>query len=212
MSSDNVTPDLLIALAAAQKDVGHLRRDARNAYGGYNYVSSETMIAEARDALHKNGLVFIPACVALSAHPVSGHALTLLARVYHPASNGSLSISFDSSVHQSKGQGLDKSDASAHTFLLNYMLRDLLLVPRVDKDVEVDARDDSGYDPSNKAQPATADLGSLDASSFIERMRKCNTVDELQKVAGQAKNALGQATARSTLTETYNLELARLKK
>lgn len=202
-----ITKELMHALLLAQKAVGHLRRDARNAYGGYNYVSSETMIAEARDALHKNGLVFVPGRVQLQPHPSgAGHMLTLVATVCHPESDGGMTLEFSSSVHQSKGQGLDKSDASAHTFLLNYMLRDLLQVPRVDKDVEVDARDDSAYDPAGGG-----DMGGVDASSFIDRMRNCKTKEELDKVATQASNAIGKVAAAASLTEPYKQELARIK-
>ena len=46
-------PTVYHALKAAQEDLQNISKDGKNKHMGYAFTSAETMIREAREALHK---------------------------------------------------------------------------------------------------------------------------------------------------------------
>ena len=148
------------ALLVAQQLLPGVLKDSKNDFHKYKYVSSESMIREARAALHGAGLALSPtraevitseALVALGV-PALLRAEWVLA---HGESGETMPLAFDWPVVPEKGRPVDKALASARTTGLGYMLRDLLLAPRVDREDDMDwsGRDRLGVDAPPAAPP-----------------------------------------------------------
>lgn len=124
----------------AQMSVQAVAKDAKNAFHKYDYVSSEAMIADCRNALHAAGLSVV--CVG---RKITDKVLTSTFRVADDKDHLEMSIDFP--IVPDKGRPEDKAAAGAMTTSLSYFLRDLLLVPRKDE-ADINRRDDTRYDPS----------------------------------------------------------------
>jgi hypothetical protein len=128
-------------VAAAQQRCRAASKDAKNAHYGYKYASAEAIITEAKAALADSGLSIIP----VKQH-VENAVLSREFVLMHE--NGeSMTIVTTWPVVPDKGRPVDKAVAIAATTSLAYMLRDLLLMPRVDDADDLPARAD-------KPQPA----------------------------------------------------------
>lgn len=133
-----------LALSKAQQQVRAVDHDARNAYHGYNYTSAESIIEAAKDPLAQNGLALLPLEETLNGHASKGEdrfELVCKFLLIH-SSGGSMPLLRHWPVCPEKGRPLDKATAAASTLCLAYLLRDLLLLPRVAPEDEVAARDD----------------------------------------------------------------------
>ena len=123
---------LTAALIEAQQAIRSVGKDAKNDFAKYDYVSAETMIAECRRALHASGLLFCRTHWDLK-QPMEG--VTTMASSYllsHPESGDEMKMTSEMVVPPNQKQ-LDKAVLAALTTSLNYMLRDLLLIPRADE-------------------------------------------------------------------------------
>jgi hypothetical protein len=136
--------ELAKALGKAQQLCHAVEHDARNEYHKYNYTSSEAIIGEAKRALAESGLALLPVEQTLDGHEKEGESRFELVRkfVLMHESGQSMPIVVHWPVCPEKGRPLDKATAAAATLSLSYLLRDLLLMPRVDEADEVPARDD----------------------------------------------------------------------
>lgn len=143
---------LYAALADAQKEIQDAaRKDGRNDHHGYNYTTSEEMIALCRSALHKAGLSVFRADWMYTPNDENGPGSVVSRMVLaHPASKALRVYSFSWPAVPGAGRPLDKAIAAALTTSLSYWLRDLLLVPRGDG-LSMDSRDDSKYQPEKPA-------------------------------------------------------------
>ena len=63
-----------------------------------------------------------------------------------------MGLKYETPIIPDKGRPMDKAVATARTYALGYMLRDLLLLPRVEPSADVDARDDRGHEPKRRAK------------------------------------------------------------
>lgn len=146
--------ELDLALLGAQRDVVSIAKDAKNEFHNYRYVSSESMVAECRVALHNHGLVlssFGTSTISAIDHTAinkESHLEVVTSVIVmrsfilsHPASGQSRTYNFPFAAVPEKGRPIDKAIAGAMTSSLNYFLRDLLLVPRGDEN-EMDRRVD----------------------------------------------------------------------
>jgi hypothetical protein len=132
---------LIPHLLKAQIEVGAVAKASKNDFGNYKYASAEDMITASRNVLHKNGLIvtrngwrivnevdtFAPLveAVYVLAH-CDGHNVACVTQ--YPICIG-------------KGRPEDKALNASLTTGLSYFLRDLLLIPRCDE--EVDQRPDT---------------------------------------------------------------------
>lgn len=141
------------ALVTAQKAAHAVEKGSKNTFHRYAYASAEDVIEASRKALAAGDLALLPL-----GYEVSEDCGRLRARyaLLH-ASGDKLELSSETPVVPEKGRPLDKAVATAKTYDLSYLLRGLLLLPRVEEGTEVDARDDRGHDPRRQVQPPRRD-------------------------------------------------------
>jgi hypothetical protein len=136
---------LTASLAKAQAACHAVAKDATNAQHGYKYVTAESIITEARAALATAGLVLLPTSQVLK-----GDRILRRFQLVDQASGESAVLTSVWPVVPQNGRPMDKAVAAADTLSLAYLLRDLLLMPRVEAGTDVAGRDDTQY----KAPPA----------------------------------------------------------
>lgn len=153
------------ALRLAQQAMPGVHHDARNQFARYDYVSAESMILHCRGALHSAGLTLsavssiIAVVDGVHVTPKGGDAMPLMMmhRVWCLAHDSGTERTYEQDwpVVVEKGRPLDKAVAGADTASLSYLLRNLLMVPRVEKgtDLNADGRD---HEPPAPMQPAPA--------------------------------------------------------
>ena len=145
------TGALAKALSKAQEKAKAVTHDAENTYHKYKYTSAEAVITEAKAALAGCGLAVVPQGQTLEA---SGDRLDLRRTFLLVHESGeSLAIGTVWPVIPDRGRPVDKAVAGAATTSLSYMLRDLLLMPRVDHDDDLAGREDRDP-PAPQRQPA----------------------------------------------------------
>lgn len=186
----NTPKSLREALLLAQQLLPGVLKDSRNDFHKYKYVSSESMIRDARAALHEAGLVLLPSISHLKASddtvdlgvPAIAH---MVWELVHPASMQAMELSTHWPVVPEKGRPLDKALASARTTGLGYLLRDLLLAPRVDKEDDMDwsGRDRLGLEeappPPPPAAPPKGELSPFAAACAYLKQQGVVDPDEL---------------------------------
>lgn len=143
------------ALSLARARCKAAAKDRENTFHKYTYASAEAILNEAKDALDGSGLALVPLTQELRIQG-SGNATfyelrRCLALVH--ASGESLPVRIDWPVVPDRGRPLDKAMAAAITTSLAYYLRDLLMMPRVDPDDDIAARDDRDHDPCPAPPP-----------------------------------------------------------
>lgn len=146
--------EIMAALVQAQRAVAGVEKNARNDFAGYDYVSADGMVRQLRKALLDAGLAFFRSGWHLEgAKVVSEFVLS------HPASGSHKVMKAEMPVFEAKGRPMDKAVLGALTTSLSYVLRDLLLVPRVDE-LEIDNRpsDEPIRTPAAPAAPAAPSL------------------------------------------------------
>jgi hypothetical protein len=138
------------ALAHAQAVADSVEKDGFNGHHRYAYASAEAIIAEAKDALSAASIAVIPV-----SHQVvdmhGGQELQSTWRVMHAGGLDTLDLQCAWPVVPGAGKQADKAVAAARTASLGYLLRDLLLMPRVEEGTGLD--DDKRDAPPPKAPP-----------------------------------------------------------
>ena len=157
-------PNIGAALVAAQAAAEAVEKDSRNAHQGYKYASAEAIIREARAALASAGLAFYRESAAVEWEPPvvvetrngPKNQRTGLVRATYVLRHGDEKIVVESETPAlaEAGRPEDKAVATALTYSLGYVLRDLLLLPRVEEGTDVDQRDDRERAP---VRPRTQD-------------------------------------------------------
>lgn len=131
---------LYAALARAQGEARAVEKDSTNPNHGYRYASAEAMIIEARATLSRQGLAICPISYRLQERTYVERAYVERAvlmlwveyMLTHTA-GGTQMLESETPVLPGKGRPLDKATAAAKTHDLSYMLRGLLLLPRVEE-------------------------------------------------------------------------------
>ena len=137
------TPDLgplYTALLAAQMDSKRIAHDGRVTFGGgYSYTSTEAIMAHGTAVLGRHGLAFLPTASSLQATGEQKPPFVLVRSwlLIHPESGGTLAMTQDWPVVPGKGRDLDKAVAAADTASYGYVLRDMLMLPRVEKGTDL---------------------------------------------------------------------------
>jgi hypothetical protein len=122
------------ALHDAQQRVKSIGKDSRNDYNKFNYTSAEHMIAETRGVLHDCGIVVEPTSTM---HIEVGGQLIVGCgfRATEVVSGESNEYVVEVPVCERKGTPNDKASLGSQTTALNYFLRNLLMIPRVEEEV-----------------------------------------------------------------------------
>ncbi len=211
---------LAAALVKAQEACGVIYKDSRNEFAKFDYVAADDMVAHARAALNDNGLAVTQENVELlPARTPGGEAGEVpWVRIEYSVSHtsGELRTYFvDRPVVEGKGRPMDKALDSAQTTALSYFLRGLLQIPRSDRSLEVEARDDSAYAPTEKkkAKPAAAKpapaLAPVEGDDYERMLRGARTLDELRTAWEVVK--LGGGTEKyGALKDERKAELGRV--
>jgi hypothetical protein len=158
--NDKPASSLYAALVSAQKSARTVEKDGRNKHHGYDYATTEAMIAEARACLGVAGLALV--FVGRAFTPIAPSApkdqsgkepigrVEIKYRLIH-TSGDSLEIASSTPVVPEKGRPADKAEAAAVTSDLGYTLRGLLLLERA-LDGGIDTRDDRDSDRREERQ------------------------------------------------------------
>ena len=192
---------LAAALVCAQQSAQAVGKASKNAFHGYKYASAEAIIVEGREALTSAGLAMLRLSSSLVSEPtqiigkddkpvtVEQFVLRATFRLYH-VSGQFLDLTADMPVVPEKGRPMDKATSTAGTYLLGYMLRDLLMLPRVDAAEEVDARNDG----KPKAENLTPALLASTFEVYLKQIAAAADVPTLTKIHGEMyKSQLSKA-------------------
>jgi hypothetical protein len=117
---------LSTALAAAQASADRIDKDSRNDFARYDYTSAEALMAMWTKIGEAHGLSLYPAALN-----IEGGVLRTCWILEHAESEGTREIRMDWPIVEAKGKPMDKAVASARTSSLGYLIRDLLIAPRV---------------------------------------------------------------------------------
>lgn len=188
---------LAAALAQAQARARSVEKDAKNTFHKYAYASAEAILGEAKHALEGTGLALVPQNDAVAASPaVEGQPVSwVLTRgllLVH-SSGESIHLTTSWPIVPDKGRPLDKAVASARTTSLAYLLRDLLLMPRVAEGEDMDhgSRDERRDDrreeaprgpagrrrePAREEAPAPAPSRAAKATAEPDECQNCGGV------------------------------------
>ena len=155
-------PTLASALLDAQRSIHAVGKDSKNNYSKYNYASAENIIAACREVLLEAGLTFQRTAWDMSEvsyrhvsnwdknqkrmadTELAVAVVTMKFKLSHPASAESEEYAAAVHAQERVGTPLDKAVSAALTSGLSYMLRDILMIPRVDE-TELNQFDDSTY-------------------------------------------------------------------
>lgn len=182
MTAPNL-PKLAMAIVAAQTAAEMTEKDGTNNFHKYDYVSAEQLIHKCSAWLNGAGLALVPLMSSLlpfeapaaggddrdtKGQEAKGRPTFILQRHYllvHD-SGECLELCQDWPVVPEKGRPTDKAVAVADTSSLAYMLRNLVLVPRVDEGEDFNEdqhrgqprkdeprRDEPRKDPPRKEEP-----------------------------------------------------------
>ena len=161
-------------LLKAQEAVVGVHKASKNDFGGYKYASAEDMITASRAVLHENGLIVTRnGWRVLREH--EGQA-PLVEAVYVLAhkSGASVMCATQYPICVGKGRPEDKALNASLTTGLSYFLRDLLLIPRCD--TEVDERPDTLARVGTRVTPVPTDGNKGGTSSQNNRTRFMSAV------------------------------------
>ena len=143
-------PHLARALVKAQKACRAVVKNSYNSYHKYAYANAEDIIAEGQETLSAAGISFCPESWRVNGFQKDGQDRYELIRVCSLTEEQSgeekiLTCAWPIVVE--KGRPLDKATAIAFTSSLEYILRDILLMPRVNSENDMNARDDRPAPP-----------------------------------------------------------------
>ena len=161
-------------LLKAQEAVTGVHKASKNDFGGYKYASAEDMITASREVLHKNGLV-----VTRNGWRVirsDDDSAPLVEAVYVLAHVGGAHVvcATQYPICVGKGRPEDKALNASLTTGLSYFLRDLLLIPRCDD--EVDRRPDTIARTGTSKTPLPKDKPTQGKSAVNNRTRFMSSV------------------------------------
>lgn len=167
--NETVMGELHSAVAAAINDAHAVAKSSTNSFHKYQYASAEAIIAESREHIARHGLCLIP---TFAKHADGYYVMRW--RLCH-SSGASIEIDTSIACEAGKGRPLDKAQAGARTTMLSYVLRDLLLLPRVEH--EVDTRDDREYTPRDRK---VQELPAIEYAEHKAEIRKlCGRMNDI---------------------------------
>lgn len=149
------------ALIAAIQSCHGVGKDKENLHHHYKYASAEAVFEAGRQALLGAGLALLPIEASLNGYEREGPDRYELVRTFMlmHVSGEMTPLRVAWPVCPEKGRPLDKATAAADTLSLSYLLRDLLLMPRVDAEADINTRDDRPERTDRRQRPPDQDNG-----------------------------------------------------
>lgn len=150
MSAPNPTALLLQSLVEAQRIARGVEKTQLNSFHRYHYAGTETIILEAKDAMAHTGLALIPRGARVFAigtrmdgDPKAPREVPqlFLAKRWSLVHQAGGVLELDEQVWPvvpDKGRPLDKAVAAADTASLGYLLRNVLMLARVEEGTDLD--------------------------------------------------------------------------
>lgn len=141
LDTSGASPALFAAMVKAQSEVTTVGKDGENKHGGYNYATAEAMIREGRRRLTNNGMGLMVSCYQADPSRPSGDIgkrflyseVVMIWKIIH--CEGSLIEGWSELPAISSGATPpDKAVKAAATYLLGYVLRDLLMIDRAEEE------------------------------------------------------------------------------
>jgi hypothetical protein len=231
---------LAAAIVAAQKEARAVGKDGKNQHHGYRYATAEAIIDEGRAALNASGLSLLATSWSTVVvrwaqivpdnddHPVAVDGDVPHVEVHYlllHESGESMALLATTPAIEGKGRPIDKAACAALTTNLAYVLRGLLLLPRDDDAAAIDARDDRGHNPADRAPAAPArtvvaeagprDAQVEDAEAFMAVIEDCvkrGALDELEAVPAKVKAAKLRPELYRQIVDLYNPAVADVKR
>lgn len=158
-------PETAKAMVRAISCCHAVEKNSTNSYHKYRYASADAIIETAREALASAGLALLPMEASLNGSERSGPDRFELVRTFvllHESGEMTpLRVCWP--VVPDNGRPLDKATAIADTLSLSYLLRDLLMMPRVDPSDDLNGRDDRSRPQPVRKSEAPADGDALAA-------------------------------------------------
>ena len=155
MSKATKPTTLAQALAQAQASVSRVLKEDANSFPRYQYASAEALMQAWTEAAGPVGLSLIRLSQSRSKDD-DGQRWLISEWVLMHSSGEKINLVDEWPIVPERGRPLDKATASAKTSSLGYLLRDLMVAPRV---LPGDDMDDSARDAANKvAEQKTAIL------------------------------------------------------
>lgn len=167
------------ALVAAINACHPVQKEGRVSYGktNYGYATADAIIEEGRKALSSAGLALIPVEASLNGSEREGPDRFELVRTFaliHSGSGEVTPLRVCWPVVPDTGRPLDKATAIADTLSLSYLLRDLLLMNRVDPSDDMNTRDDR-QPAKQQSSFAKQKRPPADGAELLARLQKRET-------------------------------------
>jgi len=184
---------LPMALARAQAMADRIDKDSRNDFARYDYTSAESMMAMWTKIGEATGLNLYPAALN-----IEGDDLRTCWVLEHAESGATREIRMDWPIVESKGKPREKAVASARTSSLGYLIRDLLIAPRVHPTDDMDhprwsMPEKSAPKTARKAVKATPGPGERDWSGpYAEALLSCPGQPSPSEVEGVCRRVRGE--------------------
>ena len=153
MSKQAKPTTLAQALAQAQASVSRVLKEDANSFHRYQYASAESLMQAWTEASGPVGLSLIRVSQSRTKDD-DGQRWLISEWVLMHTSGDTLNLSDEWPIVPERGRPLDKAIASAKTSSLGYLLRDLMVAPRV---LPGDDMDDSARDAANQAAAEKAE-------------------------------------------------------
>jgi hypothetical protein len=121
---------LVRSLHAAQWEANRIDKDSKNTFSNYDYTSAESMMSMWTEISGRHGLSLFPVELNIRYSPGDPPILQTTWLLSHIRGEDR-TLTMEWPVVTGKGKPMDKAIASARTSSLGYLIRDLLIAPRI---------------------------------------------------------------------------------
>lgn len=144
--------DLLKAMLKVMSEVGYMKKDGKNAFHKYTYVSEANVSEKLRISFIANGLVLIPSCHTSRVERDGVVFVEMGFEIYHAETGQSVDISWCGSGQDVSKAGKmgDKGLYQAYTGAVKYFLMKTFLIPTGDDPEANDKQDKANAEPAKE--------------------------------------------------------------
>lgn len=147
-------PTLVRALHAAQFEANRIDKDSKNTFSNYDYTSAESMMSMWTEISGRHGLALFPMELNIRYNPGDPPILQTTWLLSHIRGEDR-TLTMEWPIVTGKGKPMDKAIASARTSSLGYLIRDLLVAPRIHPTDDMDhTRWSEPQQPAKPKRPA----------------------------------------------------------
>ena len=182
--------------------------------GGYKYLSTETVLREAIPILSECGLVLMPQdqqFTSVGEGDNSCPAMEMTFTLHHIASGETLHIKHSLPVENMRTP--TKGSLAVRTTAFQYVIRDILALPRVDeRQAEVDNPDGRPQSRTAESRPVTAKPATTEQIQYIrERMAEAPNPEAFLKSLNERLNARYGVTMETITTDVADAVISQFE-